>query len=269
MFSVLSWNVEHFKGGASRVAAVAAHIKSQNPDVFGLFEVEGADVLGLMKDHFPQYDFHITDGPQDMEIIVAHRQGKFTQIAFTQKREFQAFNPKLRPGALLTLRTQGELYNLLFLHTDSGTTAPDFGNRQEMVEKIANLKKAIDKLAQGAGRLIVMGDLNTMGLFFPTKKKADQRVSAVQEIKALDDAGGKMKMSLLAKEFHLTFNNGSLTSDLDHVLASDVLNFEQLGAAGAPFVVSVRGWQQLSGQARKNFIDTISDHCSLLVKVKK
>jgi hypothetical protein len=82
MFSVLSWNVEHFKGGANRVKNVVEHIKGQNPDIFGLFEVEGANVLDLMENHFPDYDFNITDGPQTMETIVAHRQGKFDQIAF-------------------------------------------------------------------------------------------------------------------------------------------------------------------------------------------
>jgi len=271
MFSVLSWNVEHFKGGANRVKSVVDHIREQDPDVFGLFEVEGADIVDLMKNHFPDYDFNITDGPQTMEIIVAHRQGKFDQVAFTQKREFKAFNPRLRPGALLTLRIGNVFYNILFLHTDSGTDAPDFGNRQEMFEKTVSLKKRIDKLAQSqSGRLIVLGDLNTMGLSYPTRRKAHRRVTAEEEIAALGTAGKKVSMSLLVKEFDLTFNNGKLTSDLDHVLAGDNLDFITQGSAedGSSFKVNVRGWQQLSGNSRKRFIEEISDHCSLLVKVE-
>lgn len=271
MFSVLSWNVEHFKGGADRVKNVVKHIKDQNPDVFGLFEVEGADVLDLMENHFPDYDFNITDGPQAMEIIVAHRQGEFDQVVFTQKREFKAFNPDLRPGALLTLRTGSLFSSLLFLHTDSGTEAPDFGNRQEMFEKIVSLKKRIDHLAQDSnGRLIVLGDLNTMGLFYPTRKKAHLRVSADEEIKTLDETGSKIKMSILPKDFDQTFNNGKLISNLDHVLASDNLTFVQQGTTGngEPAFVSVRGWRQLTGSARDKFINEISDHNSLFVEVK-
>lgn len=271
MFSVLSWNVEHFKGGQTRVKNVVQHIKSQNPDVFGIFEVEGGDVLSLIRDHFPSYDFNITDGPQQMETIVAHRQGKFDQVAFTQKREFKVFNPALRPGSMLSVRTGNTMTNILFLHTDSGTEAPDFGNRQEMFEKISKVKKRLDELSGAAGgRLIALGDLNTMGLFFPSRKVVHRRITAQEEITALDAAGDAFKMSLLVKNQENTFNNGSLTSNLDHVLASDSLQFVKQGttAAGDPAFVNVRGWVNLTGAKRKEFINEISDHCSMLVQVK-
>jgi hypothetical protein len=271
MFSVLSWNVEHFKGGQSRVKNVVQHIKEQNPDVFGIFEVEGVDVLSLIRDHFPSYDFNITDGPQQMEMIVAHRQGKFDQVAFTQKREFKVFNPSLRPGALLTVRTGNMFTSILFLHTDSGTTAPDFGNRQEMFEKIARVKTRLDKISNSVdGRLIVLGDLNTMGLFFPSRKVVHRRITPEEEIAALDAAGDEFKLSVLRKNQSNTFNNGSLTSNLDHVMASDSINFLAQGvtADGDAAFVKVKGWVDLAGASRKKFINEISDHCSLFVEVK-
>jgi len=259
MFSVLSWNVEHFKDGTARVKDVAKHIRDQNPDIFGVFEVEGGDVQDLMQNQFPKYDFNITDGPQQMETIVAHRRGKFSQVVFTQKREFKLYNPQLRPGALLSALLGSDFYNILFLHTDSGTEAPDFGNRQEMFEKIASVKKGLDKLAQGDSRLIALGDFNTMGLFFPTRRKSDGRVTAEEEVSALDAAGHKVKMSILPKDFSETYFNGTLKSNLDQVIASDNLQIT------AP--VAVRGWQQLAGTARQKFIENVSDHCSLLVEV--
>lgn len=259
MFSVLSWNVEHFKGGTARVADVAKHIRDQNPDVFGIFEVQGADVLDLMRNRFPEYDFSITDGPQQMETIVAHRRGTFSQVVFTQKREFKLYNPQLRPGALLLVRLGPDFFNILFLHTDSGTAAPDFGNRQEMFEKIVSIKKALDKLAQEDGRLIALGDFNTMGMFFPTSRKSNGRVTGDEEVSALDSAGDKVKMSILTKDFSDTYSNGKTQSNLDQVIASDSL--------GIMTPVAVRGWQQLAGAARQKFISEISDHCSLLVTV--
>jgi hypothetical protein len=171
---------------------------------------------------------------------------------------------------LLTIRRGNIFYNILFLHTDSGTEAPDFGNRQEMFEKIGKLKKRIDKIAHdNNGRMIVLGDLNTMGLSYPTRRKAHNRVTSKEEINALDLAGSKIEMSLLPKEFEYTFNNGKLVSNLDHVLASDNLTFVQQGATteGNTFVVNVSGWQQLSGNARKKFINEVSDHCSLYIGV--
>ena len=139
MFFVLAQNVEHFRGRSSKVAEVVQSVKHQDPDIFGIFESEGVDVLDLTQNHFPEYDFNITDGRQQIETIVAHCHGKFSQLAFTQKREFKAFNPSLQPGALHTVKYYDYCCNVLYLHTDSGAEAPDFGNRKEMFAKIIKL----------------------------------------------------------------------------------------------------------------------------------
>lgn len=55
-FSVLSSNPEHFGGGET--------IKEQDPGIFGILEVENADIRKLMETSFPDYDFFLTDGPQ-------------------------------------------------------------------------------------------------------------------------------------------------------------------------------------------------------------
>jgi endonuclease/exonuclease/phosphatase family metal-dependent hydrolase len=269
-FSILSWNVEEFNGSAAQLASVADHIRELDPDVFGLFEVENVNIIDLITQELPGYDYSLTDGPQNKEILLGVRRGKFDQAIFSQKRQFKAYNPRLRPGALLSLSIGGEFYNVLFLHTDSGTEAPDFGNRNEMFEKIWSLKNALDKQSpEGTGaRFVVLGDLNTMGLQFPSRRKSDTRVSEAGEIEALAGFAKRRGMLLLRKEFPHTFNNGKLVSDLDHVLASDNIPFRELGQVeGEPFHVRVTGWQQLEGDARETFIETISDHCSLYCEV--
>ncbi len=269
-FSLLSWNVETFTGTESKLSNVTTHVKSLNPDVVGFFEVENVNIISLMNNQLPEYDYNLTDGPENKEILVGVRRGKFQQSIFTQKREFKAYNPSLRPGALMSLWLAGEFYNILFLHTDSGTEAPSFGNRNEMFDKIWSLKKALDKKSQGGtgAKLIVLGVLNTMGLQYPFKKKTDTRISEADEIKALEAIAEKNQMVVLQKEFNLTYNNGTLMSNLDHVIATDNLTFRQLGTAqGRPFFVRVSGWQQLQGSARKQFIETISHHCSLYSEV--
>ena len=40
-FSLVSWNVEHFKKEGDRVARVVDLVNAQRPDVFALYEVEG------------------------------------------------------------------------------------------------------------------------------------------------------------------------------------------------------------------------------------
>ncbi len=271
-FKLLSWNVERFDGSTAQLSEVTDHIGHHDPDVFGLFEVESLNVLDVMRVHLPGYDYSLTDGPQNKEILVGVRRGKFTQVTFSQKREFKAYNPYLRPGALVTLETGAKLYNVLFLHTDSGTEARDFGNRYEMVEKIWSLRLALSKLAESLAqdnRYIVLGDLNTMGMLFPYQKQSDERVSEEAEIEALREYARRRNMVLLTKEFDATWSDGQDESNLDHVLATDATSFRSLGQRddGQPFVVRVSGWQRLPDPQRRHFIDNVSDHCSLYCEI--
>jgi endonuclease/exonuclease/phosphatase family protein len=84
-FSVLSWNIEHFKGGAARLARAAAHIRQQDPDVLGLLEIEGADVKSLIEGNFPGYDFAITDGPEVQEILIGWRRNALAKVSSALK----------------------------------------------------------------------------------------------------------------------------------------------------------------------------------------
>ncbi|MBK7661993.1 MAG: endonuclease/exonuclease/phosphatase family protein [Sterolibacteriaceae bacterium] len=269
LFSVLSWNIEHFRGGDARLKKVAAHIAGQNPDVFGLLEIEHADVLTLMQRELPDYDFALTDGPEVQEILVGWRRGKFGQTVFSQKREFNVGNPALRPGALLSVRVADTWYNMLFLHTDSGTDAPAFGNRAEMFGKTWKLKRALDRKMEqaAAAQLLVMGDLNTMGLMYPRPAKKFLRVDAPSEIAALDEAALKSGMRLLPKDQPFTWNGSAGKSNLDHVLASQALQLRNFGSDAEPAEIRVTGWPQLSGAQLKSFLAEISDHASLYAEV--
>lgn len=270
LFSVLSWNIEHFRGGAERLAKVASHVRAHRPDVFGLLEVENADVLTLMQEELPGYDFALTDGPEVQEILVGWRRGKFSQTVFSQKREFNVGNTALRPGALLSVRLRQDWYNMLFLHTDSGTDAAAFGNRAEMFGKTWKLKGALDRREEAAGcagRLLVLGDLNTMGLMFPRAAKKFLRVDAPTEIAALGEMAEKVGMRLLPKDQPVTWKGGAGESNLDHVLATQTLQLRNFGTPAVPAEVRVKGWPQLAGEELQKFLAEISDHASLYVEV--
>lgn len=271
-FSVLCWNVEHLKPDHQRINVIKRIIQSFSPDIFCILEVEekkgNIDVLQLMKSDFTDYNFYITEGAEVQELLIGCRKRKFDQVIFTQKREFQAYNPHLRPGAFLNLELKGKLYNLLFLHTDSGCTAPDFGNRAEMFEKIWKLKKVIDsKATNGNGNFIVMGDLNTMGLQYPKPLKSNTLVQGGEEIRALSSFAMQNNMQLLAKEHDNSWTNGKMVSNLDHAIASNNLRFTNFSNSNGDYQVRVEGWQQLEGQERADFIKQVSDHCALYIEV--
>ncbi|MEO1249697.1 MAG: hypothetical protein AAFW76_07635, partial [Pseudomonadota bacterium] len=89
LFSVLSWNIEHFSGKTSRVDRVIDTIKKQNPDIFALYEVEGSEVFHAMTRAMPGFTFHITEGTQTQEILVGHKNRSDMSAFFTQRTEFK------------------------------------------------------------------------------------------------------------------------------------------------------------------------------------
>jgi hypothetical protein len=148
LFSIASWNIEHFKNDPSRVARVVKFLKDQNSDVFALYEVEGKEIFGEITAQMPTHNCHITEGPQTQEILVGAR-NTLTSF-FTQKLEFKSGNTFLRPGALLTVTVGGQPYALLFLHTKSGNSPIGLGIRDDMFQRALDFRKTLDKASPTA-----------------------------------------------------------------------------------------------------------------------
>ncbi|MEM7130243.1 MAG: hypothetical protein AAF702_28190 [Chloroflexota bacterium] len=279
-FSAMFWNVENFgryiddpDKHAQRVARVRDHIRSLDPDLFCLSEIKDkVSLRNLLLEEFVDYDFGITDGNEQIELLSGWRRGKFEQVLFTQRREFKADSTNLRPGSLVSARFGGEFYNFLFLHTDSGRNNRDYRNRQDMFEKIWSLKHTLDDITGGQepAFFMVKGDLNTMG-----RSKSGQflAVSGEQEIADLGEDAQSNGMLLLPKTHDITWRKGpsdpNFESNLDHSLATINLEFKLLsnatGQQDAP--VSVDGWNNLGGDERDEFSEFVSDHCSVYCEI--
>lgn len=267
----LFWNVENFLGGNVRTQRVEAHIRQFDPDVFCLCEIKDKVALrSLLLERFTDYDFAITDGRQGIELLTAFRRNFFEQSLFTQRREFKAGNEHMRPGAFITLLKSGVRYNLLFLHTDSGTGIKDYNNRQEMFEKIWKLKDRLDDINDNDTRLLVMGDENTMGR---SRSGGFDAISAEKEISDLQSDAQENGMDLLVKSHEHTLawkrrpsEAEYRLSNLDHALATDNLEFEDLSnQSGNTAKVSVDGWVHLNDTDKTEFIEEVADHCSIRV----
>lgn len=267
-FSLMSWNVEHFKGDSTKVSRVVNTITDQNPDVFALFEVEGKDVFGALSTAMPGYTFHITEGPQVQEILVGVR-GRFTAF-FTQRLEFRAGASLMRPGALLTLTVDGEHYPILFLHTASGNDPRGLGLRDDMLVRACDFMKTLRKSTgcESPPNYIFLGDLNTMGMKY--KYVPAHNIPAEDELVKLGKVASRVGMRILAKSAPATWWNGSASSlppsNLDHVVAADHLQFRQFNGAD----VSVRGWPELATEAKQDrWIRDNSDHGILYFEVQR
>lgn len=279
-FSVLSWNVEHFKGEAARLRRVVDAVAAENPDIFALYEVKASRVFEQLTIKMPDYSFHITEGRQIQEILIGVK-SRFTAF-FTQRIEFKTGNTYLRPGAFLTVTVDGENYGLLFLHLKSNDKPIGFGIRDEQIAKIWRLKRALDRNASGgAANFIAMGDLNIMGMSYPGPHDISEEVERFQLARRAALRSNRMR--LLSKTAAATFSNGPSSSvpksDLDHVLAADHLQFKSFAAKPLPdgetvnvsrADVDVRGWVDETTNARwARWIRDFSDHGYLFFEVQK
>jgi endonuclease/exonuclease/phosphatase family metal-dependent hydrolase len=276
VFSVAAWNVEHFRDDPSgvRVNRVVDFVAAQSPDVFALFEVEGATVFEALMSRMPQYTFQITEGPQTQEILVGVR--KTLSAFITQRIEFRSGTTHMRPGQLVSIKKDGKNYALLFLHLASGTNPRGMGLRDDMIERAFEFRKTLDKSEGGAGkaRYLFLGDLNTMGLEYPF----DRSIEAQIEIQKADRYAKRKSIGMrrLAKTHEHTWFNGSGSrlppSSLDHVYASENLTFRTFAppGGGAPVEVSVRGWVDEATDAGKDaWIGKYSDHSLIFLEVRE
>lgn len=264
LFSVASWNVEHFSNDTRRIGRVIDFLAEQNPDLVGLYEVEGSKVFAELVARMPGYVFQITEGPQSQEILVGVKKNLTAFI--TQKLTFKSGTTHMRPGQLVTVAKDGVNYSLLFLHLTSGSDPRGMGLRDDMLERAFDFRKTLDKAQGGAGaaNYIFLGDLNTMGMKFPF----DRNIEAELELKKWDNYAKRKSIGMrrLAKSHPASWSNGTGSSyppsNLDHVYASTNLRFRTFGGpADHPVEADLRGWVSLPPGPRQDaWLAEFSDH---------
>jgi endonuclease/exonuclease/phosphatase family metal-dependent hydrolase len=271
LFSVASWNVEHFKDDPSRIGRVIDFVKAQKPDVFGLHEVEGAMVFDTLVAKMPDYVFQITEGSETQEILVGVRR---TLTAFiTQKVEFRSGTTHMRPGQLVTITKNDRPYAILFLHLASGNDPRGMGLRDDMLLRAFEFRKVLDKASGGPGkaRYLFLGDLNTMGMEYPFNRD----IVAEIELRKWDQVAARktIDMRRLPKTHDATWTNGSTSSipdsNLDHVFATSNLKFKTFAKSdGTKAEADVRGWvDEVGPAARDKWIGRFSDHSLVYVEL--
>ncbi len=271
VFSVASWNVEHFKDDRTRVGRVIDFLRAQKPDVFGLYEVEGATVFDALVKTLPEYTFQITEGPETQEILVGVRR---TLSAFiTQKVEFRSGTTSMRPGQLVTVHKDGVNYSLLFLHLASGNDPRGMGLRDDMLLRAFEFRRTLDKAYGGRGqaRYLFLGDLNTMGMDYPFDRSIDPAI----ELRKWDRVAARATIAMrrLVKTHDASWSNGSASSlppsNLDHVFASSNLAFRSFRRAdGGEAQVALRGWVDAATVAERDaWIADYSDHSLMYLEL--
>ena len=272
-FSVCSWNVEFF--GSRRAGETHGQVANRiddvfdflsqpeiQADVFAIYEVNGSQVFQKVSDAFPDYSWQITEGSGAQQILVGFRIPAFV----TQRVEFsRGFSGALRPGLLVTVNHQGQVYPMLFLHLKAADAAIDFGVRAYQHDKARSLRKALDFAASTKrANFIIAGDLNNVGM---NLSFSGRDISIDDEIGRLPNMYESRydDLVLLEKTAAATFWNGPGSSDppsdIDHVVAASRVHLAPLGDGR---VVEVKGWPELATDSEKaDWIRRFSDHALL------
>lgn len=272
-FSVCSWNVEFF--GSRRSGETQAQVSNRidevfdllaqpgiQSDVFAIYEVNGAQVFQKVTNAFPDYSWQITEGPGTQQILVGFRVPAFV----TQRVEFsRGFTGPLRPGVLVTVPHQGQVYPMLFLHLKAADAAIDFGVRAYQHDKVRSLRKSLDSAASSnRANFIVAGDLNNVGMNLSFSSRDISIDEEIARLRSMYESRFD-ELVLLEKTASATFWNGpgSLDppSDIDHVVAASQVHIAPLPQGQR---VEVKGWPELTSDAEKeSWIRRFSDHALL------
>ena len=96
-------------------------------------------------------------------------------------------------------------------------------------------------------------------------------IRAADEISKLETDSISAGMRMLSKSHPKTYRSegGSLSGNLDHVIADDALDFQLYSFDGNPdtFEVECDGWVNLPEPRRTTFIRDISDHAALYCEI--
>jgi hypothetical protein len=184
----------------------------------------------------------------------------------TQRIEFsRGFTGPLRPGVLVTVPHQGQVYPMLFLHLKAADAAIDFGVRAYQHDKARSLRKSLDAAAPtDRANFIVAGDLNNVGMNLSFSRRDISIEEEITRVRNMYESRYD-ELVLLEKTADATFWNGPGSSDppadIDHVVAASRVN---LAALPAGQKVEVKGWPELATDAEKaDWIRRFSDHALL------
>ena len=277
-FSVCSWNVEFF--GSRRAGETNEQIAERiddvfdylgkpeiQSDVFAIYEVNGGQVFSKVTEAFPNYSWQITEGSGTQQILVGFRIPAFV----TQRVEFsRGFTGPLRPGVLVTVNHEGQVYPMLFLHLKAADAVIDFGVRAYQHDKARSLRKALDNASpSGRANFILAGDLNNVGM---NLSFSGRDISIDEEIERLRSMYQSRfdELVLLEKSANATFWNGPGSADppadIDHVLAASRVH---IAAVAGDKAVEVKGWPELDSDSEKQaWIRRFSDHALLRFTVE-
>ncbi|MCS6898780.1 MAG: endonuclease/exonuclease/phosphatase family protein [Myxococcales bacterium] len=189
------------------------------------------------------------------------------KVTLKETREFRELLPEEgscsegdRPGFLGIFQVGGDQLHALVVHLKSGGSEEDFRQRRQQIERLNRLTGLLR--AQGAQRLVVLGDMNTTGYLDNTQGERDLLGTVARNHGLVVATDG-----LRCTEYYRKNHHDAHPSLLDHALVSR--------AALVPFSTEVhehcaklRCAPQPVDSMPPSYTD-ISDHCPVTFRMTR
>lgn len=278
-FRVATWNIRFFPDSTTDVGRTGQVLADLDADLIAVQEIANPIVLRQMLEQVNadlalQAHESGRRSPRRYAHVLANSGGHGGQFVgyIYDENAVRLSDPEtlttlqmtsdLRPGlfARVTSKRGGLDFQVIVMHTDSGTKDRDYQNRLRFLDA---LEDELGRRYRADADVIVLGDLNTMG-----RAPGDglPRVRWQEEIEHLDERAREMGLRRLANSPACTEYYKGRGSFLDHILVSEEMTEAPSGA-----VARVVGYcaeadcRPLDRDRMPYDYAFVSDHCPVVI----
>jgi len=278
LFRVATWNIRFFPEPSTDISRTAEILVGLDADLIAVQEIADADSLRALLNKVNEdlarraaesgtetprhYDFKLADsGGHGGQYVGYIFDDHAVELSDVETLNSLQMTPDLRPGLFARVRSRkgGLDFQVIVMHTDSGTRDRDYQNRLRFLDSLAT--ELPDRFRADAD-IIVLGDFNTMGRL---PEEGLPRVTASREIEEMDREIAGMGLRRLPNTPACTEYYRGRGSLLDHILVS-----ENMAEAGPRPRAQVSGYcaehacRQLDDANMPYDYRRVSDHCPVL-----
>ncbi len=278
-FRVATWNIRFFPEPSTDVERAGQILADLDADLVAVQEIADSVALRRMLEQVNadltlQADDSRPDAPRRYAYVLADNGGHGGQFVgyIYDEKSVRLSDPEtlstlqmtsdLRPGlfARVTSRRGGLDFQIIVMHTDSGTSDRDYQNRLRFLDA---LEIELLRRRSADADIIVLGDLNTMGRL---AEDGLPRVGWDEEISDLDESAVEMGLRRLPNSPACTEYYRGRGSFLDHILVSTAMSEVPAGAEARVFGYCARAnCERLDADRMPYDYAHVSDHCPVVI----
>ena len=278
-FRVVTWNIRFFPEPSTDVERTGEVLADLDADLIAVQEIADSSALASMLDQVNSllarqaresgqgssrhYDYELAEsGGHGGQFVGYVYDENSVELSGVKTLTSLQMTPDLRPGLFARVKSKwgGLDFQVIVMHTDSGTRDRDYQNRVRFLD---SLGVELGERRAADADVIVLGDLNTMGRL---AEEGLGRVGWDEEVANLDRRAAEMGLSRLPNSPSCTEYYRGRGSFLDHILVSTAMAEAPAGSVARVFGYCAEADCQPIDQENMPYDYVhVSDHCPVVI----